>query len=398
MGGHPYASRRRASVVTSRGTRRKVAVAYVRPAARRRGPAHPSHRPPRRARTPAGRRDLPHRPHGHPGPVEPPAPDRPRPRGLRDRRGGRPRGRPHRVGDRSRPVSPACGTCWWCSTACRTTASWAPRCFRRSGRPARRPGRHRGAGAGRSRGGDGRVHEASVVLGTPTWSIVLPALLGCGVTTGLGVVFNTAGVRPAASVAVIGCGGVGQLSCRARIAGAATIIAIDPAPGRREASLRAGATHAIDPGAGDLPEAVRPHRRPGRRRHVRGRRPAGVDRAGVRHGLPPGPSPWSACRRRTTSSPCRPCGRCSPASGWRGRRWVAPRCCATSPGTCRPRAAASTSADGLPPDPARRRQRRHGAARAGRGRPHRDRLTVAGLLAASASSSWRGSGPARSPP
>ena len=78
-------------------------------------------------------------------------------------------------------------------------------------------------------------------------------------TTGLGAVLNTAEVRPASSVAVIGCGGVGQSVVQgARIAGAATIVAIDPAAGRREASLQLGATHAVDPADGDPVERCAP--------------------------------------------------------------------------------------------------------------------------------------------
>jgi S-(hydroxymethyl)glutathione dehydrogenase/alcohol dehydrogenase len=65
-------------------------------------------------------------------------------------------------------------------------------------------------------------------------------------------------VQPGSSVAVIGCGGVGQSVVQgARIAGAATIVAIDPAASRREASLRVGATHAVDPAGADPIEQVR---------------------------------------------------------------------------------------------------------------------------------------------
>ena len=57
---------------------------------------------------------------------------------------------------------------------------------------------------------------------------------------------------------MIGCGGVGQSVIQgARIAGAAVIVAVDPVPGRREASLRAGATHTVDPADGDPVAQVR---------------------------------------------------------------------------------------------------------------------------------------------
>jgi S-(hydroxymethyl)glutathione dehydrogenase / alcohol dehydrogenase len=84
------------------------------------------------------------------------------------------------------------------------------------------------------------------------------ALIGCGVTTGVGAVLNTAAVCPGSSVAVVGCGGVGQSVVQgARIAGATRIVAIDPGALQRETALALGATDAVDPGAGDPVEAVR---------------------------------------------------------------------------------------------------------------------------------------------
>ncbi len=82
-------------------------------------------------------------------------------------------------------------------------------------------------------------------------------LIGCGVTTGLGAVFNTAQVEAGASVAVIGCGGVGlSIVQGARLASAATIIAIDPVAEKRELALTLGATHAVDPAAEDARSVV----------------------------------------------------------------------------------------------------------------------------------------------
>jgi len=102
------------------------------------------------------------------------------------------------------------------------------------------------------------VDEASVVAVRTSLADEQLALLGCGVTTGLGAALNTAEVAPGSSVAVIGCGGVGQSVIQgARIAGAAVIIAVDPMPSRRSSSLRAGATHAVDPAEGDPIEQVR---------------------------------------------------------------------------------------------------------------------------------------------
>ena len=84
------------------------------------------------------------------------------------------------------------------------------------------------------------------------------ALIGCGIATGVGAVLFTADVRAGSSVAVIGCGGVGQSVIQgARIAGAAQIVAIDPLASKRQAALRSGATHVLDPGDADTAEAVK---------------------------------------------------------------------------------------------------------------------------------------------
>ena len=72
-------------------------------------------------------------------------------------------------------------------------------------------------------------------------------LAGCGVTTGLGAVFNAARVAPGDTVAVVGCGGVGlNVVQGARLAGAKTIIAIDNNPVKLELAGRLGATHTVD--------------------------------------------------------------------------------------------------------------------------------------------------------
>jgi S-(hydroxymethyl)glutathione dehydrogenase/alcohol dehydrogenase len=77
------------------------------------------------------------------------------------------------------------------------------------------------------------------------------ALVGCAVTTGVGAAIHTAHVQPGERVAVIGCGGVGLSVIQGcRLAGAATIIAIDKVPARREAAKSFGATHALEAGDG----------------------------------------------------------------------------------------------------------------------------------------------------
>jgi S-(hydroxymethyl)glutathione dehydrogenase/alcohol dehydrogenase len=72
------------------------------------------------------------------------------------------------------------------------------------------------------------------------------ALVGCGVTTGVGAVFNTAKVEPGSSVAVFGCGGVGLSVIQgARIAGAERIVAIDTLEAKLEMAKKFGATDTL---------------------------------------------------------------------------------------------------------------------------------------------------------
>jgi S-(hydroxymethyl)glutathione dehydrogenase / alcohol dehydrogenase len=84
------------------------------------------------------------------------------------------------------------------------------------------------------------------------------ALLGCGVTTGVGAVVHTAAVRPGDTVLVIGCGGVGLAAIQgARLAGAARIIAADRVATQLPAAVANGATDTIDAGEVDVAKAVR---------------------------------------------------------------------------------------------------------------------------------------------
>lgn len=79
-------------------------------------------------------------------------------------------------------------------------------------------------------------------------------LLGCGVTTGVGAVRNTAKVEAGSSVAVFGLGGVG-LSCiqGAKMVGAARIIGVDLDEGKFAKALEFGATECVNPGKFDRP-------------------------------------------------------------------------------------------------------------------------------------------------
>ena len=84
------------------------------------------------------------------------------------------------------------------------------------------------------------------------------SLVGCGVTTGVGAVINTAGVRPGSTVAVFGCGGVG-LNCiqGASIANASVIIAVDLLDNKLDLAREFGATHAVNASRDDPVERIR---------------------------------------------------------------------------------------------------------------------------------------------
>src|SRR4051812_13535430 len=82
-------------------------------------------------------------------------------------------------------------------------------------------------------------------------------LLGCGVMAGLGAAMFTGEVGRGDSVAVFGCGGVGDAAIMgARLAGAATIIAIDLDPRKLELARGFGATHVVDASQVDPVSAV----------------------------------------------------------------------------------------------------------------------------------------------
>src|SRR5437763_14580823 len=75
------------------------------------------------------------------------------------------------------------------------------------------------------------VHEHAVVKIDPEIPLDRAALVGCGVVTGVGAVFNAAKVEPGSTVAVIGCGGVGLSAVHgAARAGARRSLAIDSVP------------------------------------------------------------------------------------------------------------------------------------------------------------------------
>ena len=109
------------------------------------------------------------------------------------------------------------------------------------------------------------VHENACVKVREDVPMDRLALIGCGATTGLGAVLNTAAVEPGSTVCVVGCGGVG-LNCiqGAALAGALRIIAVDTVETKLTMAREFGATDVIDASGGDVVERIqRPDRRRG---------------------------------------------------------------------------------------------------------------------------------------
>jgi len=101
------------------------------------------------------------------------------------------------------------------------------------------------------------VHENALVAIRRDMPLDRAALLGCAVTTGTGAVFNTAGVKPGETVAVIGCGGIGLSTINgAALAGAGRIIAIDMLDAKLELARQFGATDVINAKDGDAVQQV----------------------------------------------------------------------------------------------------------------------------------------------
>ncbi|MGW2205487.1 Zn-dependent alcohol dehydrogenase [Streptomyces sp. NPDC001774] len=152
---------------------------------------------------------------------------------------------------------PACGVCPACKRG-QTQLCLAG--FMNAGTPNfRRPGGEVFGFAGTGTFTEEVVVDAGCAVPIPDdVPFDIAALIGCGVTTGLGAAINTAKVEAGSSVAVIGCGGVGISAIQgAKLQGAAQIVAVDPVESRREAALRFGATEAVAPDAlGDAKQRV----------------------------------------------------------------------------------------------------------------------------------------------
>jgi S-(hydroxymethyl)glutathione dehydrogenase/alcohol dehydrogenase len=152
------------------------------------------------------------------------------------------------------PGTSECGVCFYCSAGepwqCSETFDrggiWPHVANRRNGQPVN------------AAGNVGGYAEAMNVTASQVFPIEsdLPdewlSMLGCGITTGVGSVFNIAKVQPGSSVAVVGLGHLGQWMVQAaKLAQARTIIAVDPIAWRREVAGKLGATDLVDPSVED---------------------------------------------------------------------------------------------------------------------------------------------------
>ncbi|MGQ4618816.1 S-(hydroxymethyl)mycothiol dehydrogenase [Nocardia sp. R7R-8] len=101
------------------------------------------------------------------------------------------------------------------------------------------------------------VHAGQCTKVDPASDPAVVGLLGCGVMAGLGAAVNTGGVGRGDSVAVIGCGGVGDAAIvGARLAGASKIIAVDRDEKKLAWARDLGATHTVDATDTDVVTAV----------------------------------------------------------------------------------------------------------------------------------------------
>lgn len=102
------------------------------------------------------------------------------------------------------------------------------------------------------------VHSGQCTKVDPTARPAVAGLLGCGVMAGIGAAVNTGKAGPGDSVAVIGCGGVGNGSVAgANMAGARRVIAVDTDPKKLEWAREFGATHTVNASTADTIESIR---------------------------------------------------------------------------------------------------------------------------------------------
>ncbi|MGY1593634.1 S-(hydroxymethyl)mycothiol dehydrogenase [Geodermatophilus sp. SYSU D00708] len=104
------------------------------------------------------------------------------------------------------------------------------------------------------------VHSGQCTKVDPAAPATAAGLLGCGVMAGAGAAMNTGAVRRGESVAVFGCGGVGNAAIAgAKLAGATTIVAVDIEDRKLEWARQFGATHTVNSRKTDAVEAIKGH-------------------------------------------------------------------------------------------------------------------------------------------
>src|SRR3954451_8437288 len=102
------------------------------------------------------------------------------------------------------------------------------------------------------------VHSGQCTKVDPQAPATAAGLLGCGVMGGVGAAMNTGAVKRGESVAVFGCGGVGNAAIAgAKLAGATTIVAVDIDDRKLEWARKLGATHTVNSKETDPVEAIK---------------------------------------------------------------------------------------------------------------------------------------------
>ena len=154
---------------------------------------------------------------------------------------------------------PTCGECFYCTSgqsyicekAIEIGMSRMPFTRPDGSKPFAGPG-------GLSTFAEETVVSPSALVKIPSdFDLQQAALIGCGVTTGVGAALWAAKVQGGETVAIIGCGGVGIAAIQGcRLGGAKTIIAVDPQASKRKWAEQFGATHSVDPTETDLMEYI----------------------------------------------------------------------------------------------------------------------------------------------
>jgi NDMA-dependent alcohol dehydrogenase len=145
---------------------------------------------------------------------------------------------------------PSCGTCFWCASGRQNLCDLGMATLA-GGMISDGTYRYHLAGENLNRmaqlgtfADEMVCHENSLVPIAPSANMKAAALISCGISTGFGSAVDRAKVKPGETVVVVGCGGVGSGAIQgARVAGARTIIAVDPVPFKLEKAKEVGATH-----------------------------------------------------------------------------------------------------------------------------------------------------------